>query len=259
MTDRWQAGEPPAEEEEVTRGHGWFWLALLGLTAVCAVAVYRSALFRLEQVEVTGLKSVTEARVLDASGLYVGAPRWEHPAAQVEQRLLQEPWIKTAKVTWAWNHVRIDVTEREPVGLVQYTDRFYLELDESGLVLGQTELDAKQGLPVISGKQVGAALRGKALADNGLLDALALAAWMAPALRSQVSEVAVAPDGALTLYMVPGATVKWGKIPVGPQRQESLKQKLELFGGQWKSLTKRSAPCQIDLSVDGKSFTSNCR
>jgi cell division septal protein FtsQ len=97
VTDRWQAGEAPAEEEEVTRGRGWFWLALLGLTAVCAVAVYRSALFRLEQVEVTGLKNVAEARVLDASGLYVGAPRWEHPGSLVEQRLLQEPWITLAQ------------------------------------------------------------------------------------------------------------------------------------------------------------------
>lgn len=260
MTERWQAGEEPEEEQVETRGHGWFWLALMVMVAVSAVAVYRSALFRLEKVTVTGLKNVSEARVLEASGLTTGAARWEHPAARVQQRLLLEPWIRSAEVTWEWNQVRIDVTEREAVGLLPYTDRFYALLDESGTILGQTELHVGQGLPAISGKQLTTALRGQALTDPGLLDALALLAAMAPQLRTQVSEVAVAADGGLTLYMAPGATVKWGRVPVGPQRAEHLSEKLKLFGGTWAGVTKRSAPCEIDMRVDNdKSFIANCQ
>jgi cell division septal protein FtsQ len=256
VTERWQAGEEP--EEEQTGGRGWFWLALLVLMAVCAVALYRSALFRLEQVTVTGLKNVPEARVLAAAGLVPGAARWDHPAARVRQRLLQEPWIKTAEVTWEWNRVLIHVTEREPVGLLQYTDRFYLLLDESGTILGQAELHGVKGLPAVSGKQVSTALRGEALTDPGLLDALSVLAWNAPALRGQISEIAVREDRVLTLYMASGATVKWGKVPIGKERDGALKEKTEYFGGLWNGLRKRSAGCEVDLSVDDKYFASGC-
>lgn len=254
-TDLDQNVEPQAEEP---RGHGWFWLALCVMAAVCLVAAYRSALFRFEQAEITGLERLTEARILEISGLSPGAPRWLHSASALQERLLAEPWIKTASVRWEWSTVRIQITERDPVGLIRYSDRFYLMLDQEGVILAQSELQAGQGLPVVSGKEVQSALRGRALLDPGVRDALSVLAPMLPALRSQISEVRVAGDRSLTFYMTAGATVLWGQAPVEGDRAGITAEKIQWFAGLWNRLGNRSKACQIDVRVEGNYSAGGC-
>jgi cell division septal protein FtsQ len=236
-------------EQEATSGRGWFWLALAVLIGICAFAVYRSALFRLGALDVTGLQHLTEARIADAAGLVPGAARWQHPASAIEARLTQEPWIKSAKVSWVWNHLQVQIQERKPVGLIHYTDRYYLLLDETGMILGQTELDPKAGLPVIAQKELTKALRGQRLDEPGLLDALLLLSRMDDPLRQQVSEVKVAANRSLTLFMVPGATVEWGQLPSDGDRVAAVESKLTYFLGTWNQLNKRAGACQIDMRV----------
>jgi cell division protein FtsQ len=252
--------EEEADQDEARSGRGWFWLALAVMLGICAFAVYRSALFRLDQVEVTGLQRLTEARVAEAAGVAPGAARWQHPATVIEARLSQEPWIKSAHAAWAWNRLQIELQEREPVGLIRYTDRYYLELDETGMILGQTELDPQAGLPVISQKELTKALRGQRLEEPGLLDALLLLSRMGDALRAQISEVKVAPSRSLTLFMVPGATVEWGQLPSGGDRAAAVETKLKYFLGTWNLLHKRSGNCQIDMRVweDKAAVTDGC-
>ncbi|HYG57095.1 MAG TPA: cell division protein FtsQ/DivIB, partial [Symbiobacteriaceae bacterium] len=180
-------------------------------------------------------------------------------AEAVRKRLLRDPWIEDARVAWGLGTISIELTERQPVALLRYTDRFYLLLDESGTILEQTELDAYKGLPVITGRDFMQPLRGFRSDNEGLLDAVSLSARMAPALRSQISEIHADPDRTLTLYMVPGATVRWGLLPDGENRAELVADKVNWFGGIWQELNKRSGTCHIDLRVDGKEAVSGCQ
>jgi cell division septal protein FtsQ len=249
--------EESAPEERKARG--WFWFALLVMLAVAGAAAYRSALFRATDIAVTGAGRLSRERVIQAAGLAIGAARWEHPAAAVEARLRQEPWIASATAAWEWGRLAITVKEREPVGLLRYSDRFYLVLDDTGVILGQAELDSKQNLPVVSGRQVSTALRGQQVPDPGLQDALLLLSRMQDQFRGQISEVAVADDRSLTLYMASGATVQWGTIPDGDDRLQGLQEKVTYFGGLWNgTVKKKTGGCTIDMRLDNSYRTLGC-
>lgn len=250
--------EEEYEEEERSGGKGWFWLALFVMLSIAAVAAYRSAFFRAMSIDITGLSRLSRERVVEAAGLETGAPRWENSASAVQSRLLTEPWIAAATATWETGRIAINVEERKAAGLLKYSDRFYLVLDQSGIILGQTELDPKNPLPVISGKEVTTALRGQKLPDSGLQDALLLLARMAEGYPSHISEVKVAADRSLVLFMVSGATVDWGTIADGPTRLEKLNEKIELFFGTWNGLKKRSGGCKIDMRIAGSPIASGC-
>lgn len=250
--------QPEEYEQEGPRGKGWFWLALLVMVAVAAISLYRSALFRAVRIDVAGLDRLSRERVLEVAELAVNAPRWENPAEKIAARLLTDPWIASASAAWDWGRVSLEIKERKAIGLLKYSDRFYLMLDQTGVILGQTELDPKNSLPVISGKQVTTALRGQQLPDVGLQDGLFLLARMNEGYPSHISEVKVAADRSLTLYMVSGATVDWGTIPDGHDRLRLLDEKIAHFFGFWNGLKKRSGGCRIDMRVTDFAIPSGC-
>lgn len=235
------------------------WFLLVALLFLCLFALYRSPLLRLSGVEVTGLNRLTRERVMEAAGLELGVPRLERSSSAIVSRLSQEPWVKSAEAAWAGNKVTINLTERVPVGLVRYYDLYYLALDETGVVLQATTLEAEKGMPVISGVQVTKGLRGQQLQHQGLLDALTVLSRMGPSMLGQVSEVHVDTDRSLTLYMTGGATVLWGNVPDGKDRYTATEQKWAYFGGVWKDLQRRkSSSCHIDLRVEGSAISAGC-
>jgi cell division protein FtsQ len=232
---------------------GRIWLALLALAALCAFAVYHSALFRLASVQVTGATRLTQQQVMELAGLAPGVPRWEHPASNIEARLKQEPWVQAASASWQGTRVVIDLKERVAVGLLRYGDLFYLALDDSGRILEQVDLKSAQGLPVVSGVVITKAVRGQQLQHQGLLDALTLLSRMPQPLRGQVSELQVAADRALTLFMARGATVQVGLVPdLEKDRLTSVDEKVKLLELYWREAPKkRLTACNIDLRVQG--------
>lgn len=258
MTEQRQAAQA---EVKKPRGRGRFLLLLLLIIFICGFAIHRSPLFRLDSVVVIGGDRITAERVQEVAGLYPGVARWERPAAKVAERLLQEPWVATAEARWEWNQLTVELTERRPVGLVRYHDRFYLSLDGSGVILEQVELTEGRGLPVISGVTLTEAVRGQQLTDQGLADALTVLALMPERLRTAVSEVKVEEDGSLQLFMAEGATVRWGTLPAGTaERQASVTHKvgaLELFW--FDEAAKHGQSCLIDLRVDGPLIASGCQ
>ncbi len=246
VADQWEQAGPARRRR--------LWLALVALLGICAFAVYRSALFKLERVEVKGGQRLTTGRIMEIAGLEPGVPRWERPAWEIEQRLGQEPWVKSVSAAWHWNRVVIQLEERQPVGLLRYYDRFYLALDEGGIILELVDLPEGDGLPVISGAvEPARALRGQRLEDPALADALLLLSRMAPDLREAVSEVHVSRERGLTLYMVSGPTVLWGALPEGPQRLADVEEQIRTFGEVWQSLPDKRLPgCVMDARIQGR-------
>jgi cell division septal protein FtsQ len=249
------------EEEPGRRGRLGFWLALLVMLGICLFAVWRSALFRLERVQITGNQRLSQADILEIAGLAPSMLRWEVPAARVQERLAAEPWIKKATVSWKGNRLLIEIEEREPLALLQYQGRYYLVLDEQGGILGQRLLEEGDRLPVVSGLTVTRALRGQKLSHQGLLDALAILAWTAPELRGQISEVQVREDNYIRFIMATGATVDWGILPQPAARRDAfIEGQLKSLFALWEKIPRaKMQGCQIDLRVENKVFPSGCQ
>ena len=235
-------------------------LTLLVLLAVCLFAAYRSALFRLERVQISGNQRLGQAEILEIAGVSPGMLRWETSAERVRERLLAEPWIESATVTWRGNALLISVSEREPLALLQYQGRFYLMLDADGRILGQRLLEEVERLPVVSGVAVDRALRGDVLDDLGLKDALTLLWWTGDPLLEQLSEVHVREDRYLRLYLTGGTTVEVGILPDdAARRQEHIQTQLRGLLDQLDRVPASArATCRIDLRVFGKVLVQGC-
>jgi len=236
-------------------------LALLVLLCTCLFAAYRSALFRLERVQIAGNQRLSQADVMAVAGVSPGALRWELTADRVRERLLAEPWIESATVTWNRNALLISITERSPLALLQYSGRFYLVLDAEGRILEQRMLEEGERLPVVSGVKVDRALRGEVIDDLGLRDALTLLWWTGDPLLEQLSEVHVREDRYLRLYLTGGTTVEVGVLPDdAAQRERHIQTQLKgLLDHLDRVPATARATCQIDLRVFGKVLGLQCQ
>jgi len=246
----------PAQDRPNRRGR--LRLLLLMMIGLALIGLSQSNLFRLTEVEVSGTERLNRDRVIEMARLSPGLLRWGLSPARVEARLLREPWIRSVQVHWNWNHLLIQVEERDPLSLLPYQGR-WVATDETARILELVESPAGLNLPVISGVATGTALRGQILNHKGLQDVLYVLSWMAEPLRRQIAEVDVDTQGSLILYMVGGTTVQWGRVPETPDREFLMDQKVKNFGGAWGQVPRnRLAACRMDFRVDGLLSSSGC-
>lgn len=222
-------------------------------------ALLRSPGLRVGAVTATASSHLSAADLELLAGVKPGDFLWSAMPSAVAQRLEEEAWVKEAQVQRTGNQLAIAVTERQPVALFPYGQNFFLLLDEEGVILGLQEL-ADGLLPVVGGAEIGGALRGRTVSDSGVKDALLLLGWMAPDLRSQVSQIAVESERRLTLYLTGGATVRWGRFSVGTATEaEVTKRRLAELGGYWQKVDRSKARgCVIDLRVADRLISSGC-
>lgn len=222
------------------------------------LALLRSPALRVGDVKAAPSAHLSAAELLALAGVQPGDLLWSAQPSTLVKRLEAEAWIREAQVTRTGNELAIAVTERQPVALFPYGEHFFLLLDEEGVILGLQELSDGL-LPVISGAQIGGALRGRTVTDAGVTDALLLLSWMAPELRGQVSQIEVESERRLTLYLTGGATVRWGRLPVGTGAEAAVAKRIAELGGYWSQVDRTKARgCVIDMRVADRLIPSGC-
>ena len=94
-------------------------LAVAGLAAMAALAVFRLPWRMVTRVEVTGARYVDEQVVIDSARVRVGSPLYDVDMDSVGARVLGITWVHALEVTRNFSGViEIRIEEREPVGLV---------------------------------------------------------------------------------------------------------------------------------------------
>ncbi len=140
---------PDERTERLRRRVRWHRiLIVLGLVAAIAgaVALYRSPLLRVQEVQVVGTANVTPEQIADLADLE-GASMFNAPLGDAEARIVALPLVKgvDAKLDWP-NKVRIEVIERTPWGYWDLAGTSYV-IDAEGLVLA--DIKPSEGAPVI--------------------------------------------------------------------------------------------------------------
>jgi len=123
-------------------------LIVLGLVAAIAgaVALYRSPLLRVQEVQVVGIANLTPEQIADLADLE-DASMFNAPLGDAEARIVALPMVKgvDAKLDWP-NKVRIEVIERTPWGYWDLAGTSYV-IDAEGVVL--PDIKPSEGAPVI--------------------------------------------------------------------------------------------------------------
>lgn len=118
-------------------------LRLLGLIALGA-ALYlflTSDLFTIREITVADEKHYTAEQVIQMAQAETGGNLFEISTSEMKENLLQDPYIKEAKVARRLpNTIAITVSERKEAAAIPYGNRFIV-IDEEGMVLQQTDVE----------------------------------------------------------------------------------------------------------------------
>lgn len=213
--------------------------ACVALLAICAAAygLTRSPLLAVKRVQVTGTEHVPATQIRQVAAVRKGMPMTDVGPSQVARRLVQIPWLATAKVQRNWpGDVRITVAERHAVAALADGKAWQL-VDGTGRVLGSvpsapTDLVALTGLRAVPA--------GQQLASAATVMAAVRA--LPVGLRPKVSGIGPGPGATVTVHLVSGAKVAMG----GPGALHAEFVSLETMLSH---LPKLTAACTVDVTV----------
>lgn len=165
---------------------------LFGFLLVLALYSFsQSAFFRVKTVKITGLERVTADEVQRATGISPGVNYWRVDRREAASNLEALLRVKGAAVTRVFpDEVVIEIQERKLVAVIPFRDTF-LELDETGIILGFLDNLVEVGVPVITGLEPSNLAVGGLLQVPGLRPALLVAALLREKGMGYVSEIHV--------------------------------------------------------------------
>ena len=185
-------------------------LIAFGLLAVIAgaIALYRSPLLRVQEVQVVGTTNITPERIADLADLE-DASMFNAPLADAENRIVALPLVKSAQARLRWpNNVSIEVTERAAWGYWELAGTSYV-IDDEGIVL--PDVKPPEGAPIVYDVGGPTAL---APGDRVDTDAVRLAQSLLETVPDQLSlaimRLEYTPEKGLTLVTDAGYRVVMG-------------------------------------------------
>jgi cell division protein FtsQ len=183
------------------------YLAGVGLAAALAVALLamtRSSLFHVRDIEVEGNHALSRAELIRRTGITAATNAMWLDEGSVERSLLAEPWIARVevRVSLPWT-VHISIIERTPVAVIRQAAGFLLVAGD-GTALGTSARPG--GLPLIQTPPASVA-EGRAPMLEGSARALGA---LAPQLRSRVRRVTVAASSTLEIFLDDGVRISYG-------------------------------------------------
>jgi cell division protein FtsQ len=120
--------------------------------------------FRVESsdnIEVTGMQSVTKAQIMEVMGADIGRNIFFIPLAQQKAQLEQIPWVESASVMrFVPNRLKVEIHERTPVAFARVGP--HMSLIDAGGTLMELTPKHKYSFPVILGMNPGEPLSTRA-------------------------------------------------------------------------------------------------
>lgn len=188
-------------------------LVLSAVTLVVALAVAtRTPLLDVDRVTVTGTDRTSVEEVVRLAAVERGEPLVSVDPGAVARRVEELPWVASAHVERAWpSTVKIEVSERIPVAVVQLTDERAAVVDGDGWVVSiearAADAPADPAGPLVLTGIDERVAEGERL-DEEARAALAVASALAQRLPGAVSAVSTDLDAEL----VDGGSIRFGSV-----------------------------------------------
>jgi cell division protein FtsQ len=218
-----------------SRDHwGIILLVILFILAVgCGLAAHNwKGDLRIARVSIEGNKIVTEASILSMAAIPKGARLYGVDIRSARQRVLQNPFIRSATVTReAPDGIVISVVERMPIAALALGKT--LAIDSEGVVLPSVMMTGVFDLPVLTGDlpvaECNPGHRIQSRAVQEALDILVSARQVSEDLHRLISEVHIDGENDIVMYTSEaGVPVIFGR--------GNVPQKLLELDGFWKQI-----------------------
>ncbi len=210
-------------------------LALAGLVAFAAWALFDSRLLVVRSVVVTGTRIVPRSEVLAAAGVEPGTPLIRVNTGPIAARIAKIRQVQSVQVTRSWpDRVVIVVHERTPALAVVAPGGGFDLVDADGVIV-RWAARRPAGLALYPDQAGVAALQG----DPDLAAAAAVLRTLPARLLHAVESVTAPEPDQVTLQLSGGITVVWG----GADRPAAKTQELTVL--------ERTGAHYYDLSAPG--------
>jgi len=212
-------------------------IAAVALAVVLVVAglvsLYRSDLFAVRRVDVVGAARLTAEEVRSLAAIPADATLLRLPLAAIEQRLERNAWVSSAEVARDFpDGVRIRITERSPVAIVDAGGSALWQVDRSGVWLAPYSAEASAGLVVIRDVEGLDPVPGRQSRSETLINAIEIAGSLDEGLRPVVKTI-VAPSIDRTALITSGdVEVVVGSSDEIARKQEVARKILEQQAGK---------------------------
>lgn len=184
-------------------------LLFIVLLVLAGYILFRSPLFQVRKLEVTGTSLLQPNQIKEISSINLGENIFEVNLGQAKKRIALLPLVKTAVLRRVLpSTVVIDVTERTPLILLAEGNVF-AEVDADGYYLQPGSVTTKN-LPVVTGIAAALPAPGQKVNAKALPTVLGFVSGLPPALVPMLSEMHLQSDGQLVLYTLNGVPVLAG-------------------------------------------------
>jgi cell division protein FtsQ len=164
------------------------------------VALYKSPLLTVKRVEVVGTVHVTQQRVRTLALVPADATLIRFPADAVAERVARDPWVASVTVSRLFpDGMRIRVTEREPVAMVDAGSTFWL-VDRTGMVMAKRSVELTASAIVVRDVPGLDPKVGRRTSSEPLMNAIAVLAGVSQRLRSEIGSISAPTIDGTTLY-----------------------------------------------------------
>lgn len=188
------------------------------------VAIERSALVAVEDIEVIGLHRLSEEQVEDAAAIELGTSTLRLKLGDAAERVADLPLVRDASARRADPlTVVIEVVEREPVLVAAGGDRRVL-VDRDGVVIAEGSMD---GLAVVELAEAPPPPGDTVAAQSALGNAHAVWRGLSGPLRAQVRRLAAPSADDLELALASGIDVRFGRADRVDEKVRALGAVLE--------------------------------
>jgi len=192
------------KREKVRRRRVWP-IVLIGVLVVALAGgavwlVGFSTVFAAQQVQISGLKTLSRSSVTTTADVPLGVPLARQDIAAIAGRVATYPQVEHVVVKRTWpSTVSITVTERTPVFAVRYANLFVL-VDKHGVPYLTVDKQP-DNLPVAAASQSDRA---------SLVEIATVSRELTKKLRNQVKTIRAESPYALVLVLDSGVEVSWG-------------------------------------------------
>jgi cell division protein FtsQ len=186
---------------------------------VATLAIYRSQLFAIEDVEITGVEMLAAEAVRAHVDLPGDATLLRFPRSAIESRLTSDPWIAEVSITRRLpSTLAIAIVERTPAALLDTGTAFWF-VDAGGRFLGESSLESTGSvLPVIRDVPDAGPVAGEVTESPALLNALHVLTGLSEELAGLVRGVSAASAHETTLITETSVEIMIGEAVQIPEK-----------------------------------------
>lgn len=184
---------------------------LIGAVLAVLVWLYRSDLFRVKKIEVTGNNRLSDSQIEKISAIEPGSNLVRLPLKEIEGRLLKDSWIKDVEISRSFpNTLKIKVAERKAIAVIPVDDGNAV-VDEEGLVLEKISNIDKVNLLLIRDLDVRKVKVGQKIKSKSFSNASLCLSHLDEKLRKSLNIISAPSVDKLALYTNEGAEIIYGK------------------------------------------------